>query len=299
VPRLSIIVPHFSDDAALESTLLSILENRPSGSELIVVHCGNYSDPYGLAGDELQLVATESVDGIVSLVNEGLRFASAPIVQTLLPGTCVIHDWTASAMAWFHDAKVAAVGIVGESREASLSEYAGLDVRCLPRRARVWKAKRGETTGASLDGGFFRRDILESLGGWLKPASREGAEVDMALAIQALGLKSIHEPSSRVVGARQVIEGEFGGYANGHFSAQLAVAYSHATEHNLVQDSLAAKLGHLAGGLVQPSSVAERLGWVLGLSDRSLVESVRRRIEQAKKRLQSSTGSGVPLRRAA
>ncbi len=226
MPRLSIIVPHVSNEAALESTLLSLLENRPANVEIIVAHSDDYADPYGLDADEVRIVTGPSSRDTIELINAGLEYASAPIVQTLLPGSRVTHDWTVSALAWFHDLKIGSVGAVGEIEDSNHGEFCGLDVRCLPRRMRSSKAKRGDQAGTSLCGGFYRRDVIESLGGWMEGSTREGAEVEAALAMQALGLKSIVEPASRICGRRDVIEGEMGGYANGHFSAQLAMAYS-------------------------------------------------------------------------
>jgi hypothetical protein len=285
VPRLTVIVPHISTDAALETTILSVLENRANGTELIVAHAGNYEDPYNLNEDELRLVRAPSSSDMVGLINFAIRYSTGKVVQTLLPGMCVDSQWTSSALAWFHDATIAAVSPSSSSGRYGSSELHGLDVRCLPRRMWSVKARRGEDICSTLAGGFYRRTVLDALQGWIEPSSREGAEAEMAMAIHALGLRSVAEPASRVFGESVVIEGEVGGYAQGHVAGQIAMAYSQATGVNLVKDSLAARLGHLAGGLMKPSSVAERLGWVFGLTDRTMVASIRARLELAKKTL--------------
>ena len=51
MPRLSIIIPALGNSARLESTLVSVLENRPLDCDIIVVHTGEYNDPYDLAGE--------------------------------------------------------------------------------------------------------------------------------------------------------------------------------------------------------------------------------------------------------
>jgi hypothetical protein len=82
----------------------------------------------------------------------------------------------------------------------------------------------------------------------------------------------------------------------------LAVAYSQASGQNIVQQSLAAKVSHLAGGLFNPQSVAERIGWVFGLSDRSLVTPVQERFERLSKYVASTSPARQTdhkLRRAA
>jgi hypothetical protein len=302
VPRLSVIIPHISSDAALETTILSVLENRPHGIELIVAHGGNYEDPYHLDEDELCLVNASSARDVVGLINFAVRYASGNVIQTLLPGMRVDSNWTSSALAWFHDATIAAVSPSSSSSVDNDDRLFGLDVRCLPRRIWSTKSRRGEEIGATLAGGFYRRSVIEAMQGWIESTSREAAEAEMGLAIQALGLRSIAEPSSQLISEQRIVEGEVGGYAQGHLAGQIAWAYSQATGVNLVKDSLAARLGHLAGGLMKPSSVAERLGWVFGMTDRTLVSSVHNRLELARKtmnRLRSEASSSQATRRAA
>jgi len=94
-------------------------------------------------------------------------------------------------------------------------------------------------------------------------------------------MRGVAEPESRMTAPRSVIEGQLGGYQVGSYAGKLAMAYSQLVSNPLASDSFAARIGHLAGGLISPSSVAERLGWVLGLSDRSLVAEIRTRIEEA------------------
>ncbi len=53
-------------------------------------------------------------------------------------------------------------------------------------------------------------------------------------------------------------------------------------------DSLVARIGHLATGLISPSTVAERLGWVLGTRDGSLARTIAKRIERAREQLGTS-----------
>ena len=49
VCRLSIVVPYDRDEAAFETSLVSILENRPEYCEVIVSHDGQYQDQIGRA----------------------------------------------------------------------------------------------------------------------------------------------------------------------------------------------------------------------------------------------------------
>ena len=285
VPRLSIIVPHISDEASLETTLLSVLENRPQGSEILVAHAGNYSDPYQLDRDEIRLIKSPCGAGLVELVNNALQEACGPILHTLLPGTSVEVNWTAPAMAWFQDSSIGCVSPSVHSKDGRNVSYAGLDPHCLPRRAWCQRVRRGEHAIASLCGGFYRRQTVQALGGWMPTSSREGAEAELALAMQALDMRGIAEPESRLCAPKNVIEGQLGGYSLGNYAGKLAMAYAQLSTSSLASNSLAARIGHLAGGLISPTSVAERLGWVLGVADRSLVDEVRSRIADAETQL--------------
>ena len=107
--------------------------------------------------------------------------------------------------------------------------YAGLDPQCLPRRAWCQHIRRGEHAIASVCGGFYRRQTIQALGGWMLSGHREGAEAEMALAMQALSMRAIAEPESRITAPRNVIEGQLGGYALGNYAGKLAMAYSQLT----------------------------------------------------------------------
>lgn len=281
VPRLSIIIPHICDESALETTLLSVLENRPTGSELLVAHPGNYRDPYDLDDDEIQLVEAPAGAGLIDLVNIAARQASGTILHTLLPGSLVETNWTAPAVAWFQDSTIGSVSPSVSILEGKSQVYSGLDPHCLPRRAWSQRIRRGENAVASLCGGFYRRQIIQALNGWMPSSQREGAEAELALGLQSLEVRCVAEPESRLYATRSTIEGQMGGYALGHYAGKLAMAYSQLLSLPLASDSLAARIGHLAGGLISPTSVAERLGWVLGVSDCSLIAEIQTRIENA------------------
>lgn len=303
VPRLSIIVPHISDESSLETTILSVLENRPQGSELLVVHAGDYNDPYELDRDEIRLIEAPSGSELVEQVSLAASEAFGAVLHTLLPGCCVEANWTAPAMAWFQDATIGAVSPSVVTVDGRSATYAGLDSRCLPRRSWSQRVRRGEEAVASMCGGFYRRQTVQALGGWMQMSQREGAEAEMALAMQALSMRGIAEPESCLSAPKNVVEGQLGGYALGNYAGKLAMAYSQLSPSSRASNSLASRIGHLAGGLISPTSVAERLGWVLGVADRSLVEKVRERIEQAEAHLSrhrvKSTADYQENRRAA
>jgi hypothetical protein len=59
----------------------------------------------------------------------------------------------------------------------------------------------------------------------------------------------------------------------------LACAYSELPDSHIMIEPLVRRLGHLAWGLMNPQAAAERLGWVLGVRDRSLVRYIAQRVD--------------------
>ena len=54
-PRLSIIIPAPGNETTLEETLVSVLENRPENSEIVVVLGFGYHDPWSV-GEEVRFI---------------------------------------------------------------------------------------------------------------------------------------------------------------------------------------------------------------------------------------------------
>jgi hypothetical protein len=71
--------------------------------------------------------------------------------------------------------------------------------------------------------------------------------------------------------------------------AMLACGYSEAPESSISLEPLGKRLGQLATGLLNPKIAAERLGWVLGIRDRTWVRPIAERISVARSNLSSAT----------
>ena len=97
--QLSIVVTFRSDHAAFESTLVSVLENRPQGCEIVVVHDGSYQDPFDLT-DEVRF-AVASDDSLLSLLRAGVAEARAPLVHVAADGVQVDAGWTDQPLELF------------------------------------------------------------------------------------------------------------------------------------------------------------------------------------------------------
>jgi len=278
VPRLSIIVPHLHDDSALELTLLSILENRERDFEILIAHDGQYHDPYALDQDEAILIESESGASFTEQLNLAVASACSPTVQVLLPGCVVKEHWCDEALYLMKDKTVSAVCL--PVADVSTNEvYLGLAGDSLPHR-RVTGSSHN-VVGPLLCGGMFRKGILKNICGWLEPCQREIAEVDFALMVSALDMRTEIAQQVTIRAPKRVAAGQEAGYEIGRACGQLACAYASVEESGVVIDSLAKRLGHLAGGLMSPKSVAERLGWVIGIRDRTFVQAIQNRLELA------------------
>ncbi len=278
MPRLSIIVPYLHDDSDLELTLLSILENRESDFEILIAHNGRYSDPYKLDQDEAILIASEADASFSEQLNLAVASACSPIVQVLLPGSVVDSRWCEESLYLLNEKTVSAVcQPVGDV--ASNDVYFGLSGDSLPHR----RIARSEQSVASpfLCGGVFRKRMLKNVSGWFEPCQREVAEVEFALLVSALEIEIAVACDVTIRAPKRTAVGNEAGYEIGRACGQFACAYAAIEGSGVVIDSLARRLGHLASGLMSPKTVAERLGWVIGIRDRTFVGAIQSRLETA------------------
>ncbi len=278
MPRLSIIVPHLHDDSALELTLLSVLENRETDFEILIAHDGGYRDPYSLDQDEAILIESEAGASFTEQLNLAVASACSPTIQVLLPGCVVEPKWCEEALHLLKDKSVSAV-CLPIADISSKEVYLGLAGDSLPHRRITDSAQH--VAGPLLCGGVFRKGTLKNVNGWLEPCPREIAEVEFALFMSAMDFRIEVAQGATIRASRRVASGHEAGYEIGRACGQLACAYASIEGGGVVIDSLAQRLGHLAGGLMSPKTVAERLGWVMGIRDRTLVQSIQSRLERA------------------
>ena len=278
VPRLSIIVPHLHDDSGLELTLLSILENRESDFEILIAHDGRYGDPYSLDQDEVILIASDADASFSLQLNMAVASACSPVIQVLLPGSIVDPNWCDEALELMKDKSVSGV-CLPIADLATNDVYLGIAADSLPHR-RVSQLEQN-TAVPLLCGGVFRKRMLKNICGWFEPCQREFAEVEFALLASALEIEIEVAHKVAIKAPKRVALGNESGYEIGRACGQLACAYASIEGSGIVIDSLARRLGHLASGLMSPKTVAERLGWVMGIRDRTLVSAVQRRLESA------------------
>lgn len=279
MPRLSIIVPHLHDDSGLEQTLVSVLENRGRSLELILVHDGRYTDPYGLDQDEAVLIETKRGTSLTSQLNLAVASACSPYIQVLSPGAVVTDGWYEESLEIMEHGSVVAVcqPIACTDSDGVIT---GLAAASLPHRRVTGNAS--EVGSPMLVGSVLRKRVLNAVGGFFERSSREVGEVEFALLLSALELEIGIVESVGIYAPRSVASGQESGYEIGQACGQLACAYATIENSGVVIDSVAKRLGHLASGLMSPKTVAERLGWVMGVKNRGYVETVQNRLAYAR-----------------
>ncbi|MCU0719940.1 MAG: glycosyltransferase [Pirellula sp.] len=279
--RLSIVVPHHDDDTFLENTLVSLLENRDSNQEIVVVHNGSYFDPYQLGKDEVVMVEAPKHYSISQQLNLGFSAATAPLIQVLFPGTQVTPNWADDALELLETEDVACVGIPCSLQNAKRTIY-GMESAALPRRK---VSDQPVDVVPLLNGSIFRKRILQLVGWLYEDMPREGAELEIQLLLQAMELDSLCLAEPTLVAQASSAYGQERGYETGRQSGLIASAYGNVEGSGVSIESLAKQLGHLASGLMNPKTVAERLGWVMGSRDHSHDDAIRNRLVNAAARL--------------
>ena len=166
IPQLSIVVPLCDDVEAFEATLISVLENLPACSEVIIPHDGTYEDPFDLNG-EVRFVEADSRK-FTDLVGVAARQARGRFIHLLGQGLLATEGWTLSAIQAFDHFDTAAVAPVIRDHEGKQIIAAGwrngfkrLGAPCvsLPQKKDLLAKK----IGAYLPASFWRRDVLRSL----------------------------------------------------------------------------------------------------------------------------------------
>jgi len=187
----------------LEDTLVSVLENQPERSEVIVVLNEPYDDPYQLRGEVKFVEASPGAD-LVECVACGLAASSAPVVHTIAAGFEATPAWADLAMARFAEPDVAAVAPVVVDRNNPLRVLsAGLHYTAGGSIGRIFAGRRLDRFAANgctlccpeLVVAFYRRDALEGVETLQGYGSQLAAATDLALAIRKAGYRLVQEPA--------------------------------------------------------------------------------------------------------
>ena len=202
--KLSIVIAAVDGVERLESGLVSVLQHRPSHSEVLVILPQSYADPYDLK-DEVCFIEARRGAGLIECLNLGWQASTGPIVHFLASGLEVAADWADEAARHFANPRIAAVAPLmlwgtdtAESTYSSGVTYSsgGAVGVCNPPTG--IGSQRGAILGPHLEAGFFRKAALESIGGLATNLGERLPAVDAALALRQVGYQAILEPASRV-----------------------------------------------------------------------------------------------------
>lgn len=290
MPRLSIIIPHRRNDVELENTILSVLENKPSDSEVIVVHDGSYANPYQLQDEVLLIRDQSSTD--VGMINRALMVARAQIVCLLCNGATVYGErWSEEAVDRMqHDLEIAAISPT--SMEAlSHKTVSGIDVshfhlRPVLSQSHAEIKSNGELSGPSLSCGFYRRKILTAVGGWNESVHWDNIDIELAMLLNALGLKceSLSSQSAKIA----TLVPKAWNLADIQQIAALAVAYG-LRSSKFVTAMVDLVRGSLSGKPLRS------IAWAKGILSRGHATEVSRRLKAAREELKRQENAARSL----
>lgn len=193
--RFSILIPTLNDVSMFESTLASVLRNRPPASEIIVVHTGEYDDPYGL-GNEVRDIAVERSNLIVAF-NAGVSESNGRFVTFLRPGIELEEGWHIPVEEAFEDPIVGMVSpvITGTRRERQMLA-AGVDFKYGFRRTLVGHNRSVRAAermtcplGPTSWAGCYRTSALQHLGPVDEDLQQHYLDMELALCLSTLGFE--------------------------------------------------------------------------------------------------------------
>lgn len=206
--RLSIIVPAVGEQAKIDATLISVLENRPSNCEVIVPCAESYRDPYDLS-DEVRFIACPDTAPVTVLLNRGIANSGSERVHWLTPGILATEGWTESPVRLIGEGKTNFVAplVLNESNpnrieSAGVRFTRGGSRKPIGRNLRhpSRKSIRLRVDGPSLQTGFCRTESLTSIGGFRSAFGTDLADADLAARIKACGETCIVDSSCCLLG---------------------------------------------------------------------------------------------------
>ena len=211
--RLAIVIPSIGSVENLEGTLLSVLESRPSRTEIVVVHAHDYDDPYHLQG-EVRLIQAPARSSFVTCANLGIRETSSDVVHLLAAGCQVRDGWTDGAIRHFSDPRVAVVApLLIDVLEPTHAVSTGLSYGIGGVRrsnhsfvADVYDAGVSPILAASLQAVFYNRLTLSTVGLLSPEVGADLADIDLGLLLRHAGFVSLYDPRLQVRAPNKPLE---------------------------------------------------------------------------------------------
>lgn len=260
--RLSIIVPIGRDLAAFERTLISVLENRPAGCEVLVVHDGKYDDPFKLC-DEVRFVIAHS-NGLVDLVSTAAAETSGQFVHVLADGVQATLGWTEEALEPFeqHDVGVVAPVIrhAGTQRILAAGWCDGGDRLCKTAHRGCEAVDADDSRsflGAYLQASFWRRELLCSLTEAFSGCHSVEAAYAFEHLIRAAGWRCLLAADSTLLSESSQLPWDTTSLGRGK---RLRAIRNHFSHHGILSESVSAATGAVLANALRPRYLIEAIG---------------------------------------
>jgi hypothetical protein len=260
IPRLSIVVPVGQDLAAFETTLISVLENRPDHCEVLVSHDGRYDDPFDLQ-DEVKFVIGASAN-TVDLVHAGADVAMGRFVHVLADGIRATENWVEAAIEKFESFDVGVVAPVVRHHQTGRIVAAGwtdaADRLCQP--VAVGKADAPKPSrkkiGAYLQASFWRRDLLASLAEAFESGDTTESTYAYEFLIREAGWRSVLAADCELTTESESIVGEDPSLSRGRRLRAIRHCFGQGGWSSSIQSSMVASMVNL----VRPAMWMESFG---------------------------------------
>ena len=286
VLKLSILIAA-GNEAALEATLISVLQNRPADCEIVVVHDDSYQDRYDL-GSEVRFVLAPAAYGELERPEPRGGCLSRTVLHVLRCGAEAMDGWTNSVLAHFADPRVATVSPLVLNKLGDRVESAGLDYRPGGRRVPVAQGRATDSLqpdatrilGPTLDAAFYRTAAMRLIRGPFHPTlGSEYADVDVALRLQQAGYRAVCEPASRV--AAPAARPRRNALASGWLAERLFWRHFRSFGNRSVVNHVGLIIAEAAGSVIRPleagRSIGRAAGWLehLFFGSRTQLEAAR------------------------
>jgi hypothetical protein len=210
VPRLAIVISAVGSIESFEATLVSVLENRPDDSEIVVALNAPYADPYDLK-DEVRFVTPTRSESTSAAINRALALTRAPFVHLLASGCLVSEGWAEAALSRFGDRRVGAVvPLVWDAQAPDRLLAAGIGYRSSGRRFLVGTGRaeldletQHKIIGPCGFAAFYRKAALDFVGGFCPRLGPRHADADVALLLRHAGFTVAVEPRAAIRATRE------------------------------------------------------------------------------------------------
>jgi hypothetical protein len=272
VPRLSIVIPALGHNDLLESGLVSVLEHRPSDSEVLVVLNDTYDDPYNLA-DEVRFVQAPAGADLLDCLNLGYHASAGSAIHFLGCGFEVSVGWADGPIARLEDSSIAAVVPVLEQPGALDSGVLAGVAYDPAGRAGVrfgsdthWLSQ-AEPLGPIGLASFYSVEALQTVGEpFTNTVGPQWADIDLALRLRAAGYQVQLDGTSRIVGDPNSLVYVGPGLMRARYAERLYRRHA-ATVRTAPLAHLAVIAGEAAKSFPRPRCVTQLVGRMLGYVD--------------------------------